>query len=121
MDWNLDKKRPICPQICEKISVDIASGELEPSQRLYSVRELALRFGVNPNTVQKAYEQLETQGLIHSVRGSGWYVGNDTQTACYTVQSLVKSKTELYIRDLQQLGYSIDDIIKVIKECNCHE
>ena len=54
MNWSLDKKQPICPQICEKLCVMIASGELSPGDRLMSVRDVALSAGVTPNTVQKS-------------------------------------------------------------------
>ena len=81
MDWGLDKDRPICPQLCEIICVKIASGEVKAGDRLRSVRELAVEAGINPNTVQKTYEELERMGLIYSARGSGWYVGDDTSAA----------------------------------------
>ena len=74
MGWNLDKKRPLCPQICEQICVLISKGELKPGERLMSVREVAVSASVNPNTVQKSFEQLEQRGVIYSKRGSGWYV-----------------------------------------------
>ena len=114
--WNLDKSRPICPQICEQISVLIASGEIAPSQKLMSVREVALTAGVNPNTVQKAFEQLERQGLIYSVRGSGWFVGADTESAKNTVEELKYSKTKDYINEMKKLGFSAGQVKEYIKE-----
>ena len=66
MNWTLDKSRPICPQICELISVAIANGEFAANEKLLSVREVALLAGVNPNTVQKSFEDLERRGVIHS-------------------------------------------------------
>ena len=95
--WELDKTRPICPQICEQLSVMIAAEEFKPDEKLLSVREVAVKAGVNPNTVQKAFEQLEGQGLIYSVRGSGWFVGADTESAKNTVEELKYSKTKDYI------------------------
>ena len=65
MSWQLDKNRAICPQICERLCVEIANGTLKPNDKLASVRELAIRAGVNPNTVQKAFEQLEQDELIY--------------------------------------------------------
>ena len=70
----LDKKRPLCPQLCEQICVGIACGKYIEGERLPSVREMAIEAGVNPNTVQRAYETLETKGVLYSVRGSGWYI-----------------------------------------------
>lgn len=116
LDWKLDKSRPICPQICEELSVMIASGEVKPDQKLLSVREVAVTAGVNPNTVQKAFEELERQGLIYSVRGSGWFVGQSIDTAKETVNNLTKSKIESFFNEMQKLGLNLEQIKQLVKE-----
>lgn len=116
MNWNLDKDRPICPQLCEIICVQIASGEVGAGDRLRSVRELAVEAGVNPNTVQKSYEELERMGLIYSARGSGWYVGDDTSVAKKAVEDLVKSKTSRYFSDMHKMGFDEESIKQYVKE-----
>ena len=116
MDWRPDKKRPICPQICEKICVLIASGELSAGDRLMSVRDVALNAGVTPNTVQKSFEQLEQQGVIFSRRGSGWYVSENVGIAKNVLNSLIRSKTVDYLNDMQALGLDKKEIIEIIKE-----
>lgn len=118
MGWSLDKSRPICPQIGEQLSVKIASGEFAPNQRLMSVREVALQAGVNPNTVQKAFEQLEAQGLIYSVRGSGWFVSDNTATAKKTVEKLTHEKTATYFEEMSKLGYTQEQTKQFIEEWN---
>ena len=116
MNWKLDKNRPICPQIVEQISVKIARGELQPEERLLSVREVALEAGVNPNTVQKSFEQLEQSGLIYSIRGSGWYVGDQADAAKKIVGELVRKKTEAYFNEMELLGYGDDQTKDYVKE-----
>ena len=116
MDWILDKNRPICPQLVEKICVFIASGEFGAGERLSSVRDVALSAGVTPNTVQKSFEQLEQKGVIFSKRGSGWYVGEDTHIAHHVLDELVGSKTKAYIKDMRAFGLSDGDITDTIKE-----
>ncbi len=116
MDWRLDKKRPICPQICEKLCVCIASGEIGAGERLMSVRDVALHAGVTPNTVQKSFEQLEQQGVIFSKRGSGWFVSENIGIAKDVLQSLIRSKTINYLNDMQSLGLDKKEIIEIIKE-----
>lgn len=116
MDWSLDKKRPICPQLCERLCVMIATGECSAGERLLSVREVALKAEVNPNTVQKSFEQLEQNGLIYSKRGSGWYVSTDTHIAENVLSDLVKAKTAAYLNDMRSLGLSEERIMEVIKE-----
>ena len=116
MDWRLDKKRPICPQICEKLCVLIASGEITAGERLMSVREVAVYAGVTPNTVQKSFEQLEAQGVIYSKRGSGWYVNENTDIAKKVLNDLIRLKTIHYLNDMQNLGLDKKEIIQIIKE-----
>ena len=116
MEFKIDKSIPICPQICDQISAGIASGEFAPETKLMSVREVAIKAGVNPNTVQRSFEQLEEQGLIYSVRGSGWFVGNNSFHAKKQIESLAMSKTRSYFSSMAQLGFSEDDVINYIKE-----
>lgn len=116
MDFKIDKSIPICPQICDQIAAYIALGELKPNSKLMSVREIAINAGVNPNTVQKSLEQLEAQGLIYSVRGSGWFVANNTHHAQMHIESLARLKTNAYFSAMAQLGFTEADIINYIKE-----
>lgn len=116
MDWRLDKKRPICPQICEKLCVMIASGELGAGERLMSVRDVALSAGVTPNTVQKSYELLEQQGVIYSKRGSGWFVSERSDVADNVLKDIVHAKTVSYLNDMETLGFGKKEIIGIIKE-----
>ena len=117
MNWILDKSRPISPQICELICVAVANGEFSSGEKLLSVREIALLAGVNPNTVQKSFEELERRGVIHSVRCSGWYVNENTGAATDELQSLRMKMTEDYINEMSKLGCNLDEIIKYINEC----
>lgn len=118
MSWNLDKNRPICPQIYEQISVKIACGELRAGEKLMSVREVALSAGVNPNTVQKAFEQLANAGLIYSERNIGWFVNEDTSKAIEAVEHLRKEKTVAFIGEMKLLGLNTADVIKFLEEWN---
>ncbi len=118
MQIKLDKNRPLCPQICEQLCVSIAKGELEVNERLLSVREIAVKLGVNPNTVQKAFEQLEERGLIYSQRGSGWYVADSKLIAQETVNELIKKKTAQFFEDMNTLGVDGDSIKTLIEEWN---
>ena len=115
MDWILDKKRPICPQLVERLCILIASGEIGAGERLMSVRDVAVSAGVTPNTVQKSFEQLEQFGVIYSKRGSGWYVSDDNSVARDMLSGLVRSKTGAYIADMRSLGLNDSTIIETIK------
>lgn len=71
MAWSLNSDRPIYTQILEKIQTRIISGVYKPGEKLPSVRELAAEASVNPNTMQKAFAELERSGLILTQRNSG--------------------------------------------------
>ena len=116
MEWNLDKHRPICPQICETLCARIAAGEFAPGQRLMSVRELAMAAAVNPNTVQRAFEQLEIQGVLRSERGAGWFVGDNLAAAEDLRQSMAREKTAEFFTEMVGLGLSPADIKKFVEE-----
>lgn len=116
MKWTLDKKRPICPQICEQICVHIARGEIEAGARLLSVREVAVEAGVNPNTVQRSFEELERQGVLFSVRGSGWYAAENTNLAKEVLQELMRVKTATFFDEMSVLGLTVEEIKKYVEE-----
>ena len=116
MKWNINKSRPICPQICEQICVGIKNKELLPQEKIYSVRELAINLGVNPNTVQKSLDILEEQGVIYSVRGSGWYVSEDISIAEKTVEKLVKKRVKEFLMEMENLGFDERKTLDYLKE-----
>ncbi len=116
MGWKPNKDRPLCPQICEHICVEIASGKLQPRQKLDSVRETAMSIGVNPNTVQRSFETLESKGLLSSVPGSGWYVAGDITPAKQTLDEIIEIKTQNFFSDLSALGLTCEEIKNYIKE-----
>ena len=116
MNWNLDKSRPICPQLCQLLCAWIASGELAPKERLMSVREIALAAGVNPNTVQRAFEQLEQQGVLYSVRGAGWYVSADTTAAYALYTTLIQQALQDFFDKMTALGIDPEETKKRVKE-----
>ena len=116
MNWELDKKRPLCPQICEQLCIMIARNDLKPGDRLMSVRDVALQAQVTPNTVQKSFEQLEAQGVIYSRRGAGWYVSENQEIAQEVREDYIRSKTEDYISNMRALGLDGNEIEKYVKE-----
>lgn len=71
---DLRDKRPIYEQVVEKLSHLIACGALQADEKMPSVRNLAIDLSVNPNTIQRAYAQLEQDGYIYTVTGRGNFV-----------------------------------------------
>lgn len=75
LDYN--DKRPIYEQIVDKLQILIANGVLEANSKLPSVRSMAVELSINPNTIQRAYSELERGGFIYSVKGRGNFVRAD--------------------------------------------
>lgn len=116
MTWNLDKSRAICPQLCQQLCARIAAGEYVPHQRIMSVRETALSAGVNPNTVQRAFAQLEQQGILYSERGAGWFVSGNTDAARQLFQSLIQEKLDAFFHEMTSLGLTAEAVKEYVKE-----
>lgn len=114
----LDKGRPVCPQIYEQLCLMIASGELSPNERLSSVREMAVQLGVNPNTVQRAFELLAQDSVLYSVLGSGWYVCEDTTKAKEVLQEIVDTAVSEFFSKMDSLGISAEGAKKIVEEWN---
>ena len=77
MPVQFSNDKPIFLQLAEMLKSDIISGKFKPNDKLPSVREFAFEFGVNPNTVQKALQLLEDDGLIFTDRTNGKFVADN--------------------------------------------
>lgn len=71
--------RPLYEQIVERFQVLIERGVLKPQEQMPSVRSLAMDLSINPNTIQKAYAELERRGYIYTVKGRGNFVSYDEE------------------------------------------
>lgn len=114
MPWNLNSDRPIFLQIVERIQMDIISGKYKPGDKLPSVRDLASEAAVNPNTMQKAFSELERTGLVYSQRTTGRFITEDTVMIDELKASFAKEKITEFIALMQQLGFSKEEIISLV-------
>ncbi len=112
--FNLDyqSRLPIYEQIVEQFERYIAYGVLKPKEQVPSIRELAASLGINPNTVKKAYEELERRGVIITVSTKGTFVTEKTDKV---VESKVTEKIKIIkdtFKELEKLGMTKEEIIK---------
>ena len=110
MAWELDAGRPICAQLVERIQRKIVSGQYRPGEKLPSVRDLATVAAVNPNTMQKAFAELERSGLIVTQRTSGRTVTEDTKLIRNTREQLAVGHVRNFMNNMQELGYQKEEI-----------
>ena len=114
MAWNLDSDRPIYAQLLERIQLQIVSGTYGPGDKLPSVRELAAEASVNPNTMQKAFAELERSGLIETKRTSGRFVTEDKDMITQIRTQLAKEEALSFIEKMKELGFEKNDILALL-------
>lgn len=121
MAWTLDADRPIYTQLVEKIQMDIVSGIYKAGEKIPPVRELATEAAVNPNTMQKALAELERMGLLFTQRTSGRFVTEDEGMISKVKEEMASKHIEVFLENMKQLGYNVEETISVIKEMKREE
>lgn len=116
MDKKIDDNIPIYVQIMNSVKEAIAAGELRPSERVPSVRELARDFEVNPNTMQRALNELEREGLLVSERTSGRFVTADRELIEQLKNEMAAKTTDNFRREMAALGFSDEEMIDFFRE-----
>lgn len=95
--------RPIYEQIKDKLRAEIISGEIAPEEKLPSVRELAVKLVINPNTIQRAYRELEAEGFIYSVAGKGSFASANQAANDARIETVLEQMGTM-IAELKDLG-----------------
>lgn len=116
MTWKLNSDRPIYAQIIERLQMQIISGFYSPGDRLPSVRELAAQAGVNPNTMQKAFAELERSSLIVTQRTSGRTVTEETAMIKTLQMELASKQIQEFLKQMRELGFELEEIISLLSE-----
>lgn len=115
MDAVFTNSVPIYLQIVSEIKKQIISGKLVPGERIPSVRELALTYKVNPNTMQKALIELEEEGLIKTERTNGKFVTEDEKIINKIKNDYAENLTQNYLSEMISLGITKQEIKERIK------
>jgi GntR family transcriptional regulator len=114
---NLTDGVPIYRQIVNQVKYLVASGLLEPGEELPPIRTLALQLKVTPNTIVKAYGELEVSGVVHKRRGSGTFVSEGrSQMAIRERRRIIEQRIDALLAEGHQLNFDADDILRLIRE-----
>ena len=116
MEYIFDNERPIYVQLVEKLRIEIISGKLRSGERIPSVRGLALTARVNPNTMQKALAELESEGLVYTERTNGKFVTENKDLIEKIKRELAEKKINNYINDMKNIGICYDEAVKYLQE-----
>jgi len=106
---------PIYQQIMNGIKQDIVSGARKPGDKLQSVRELAEALTVNPNTVQRAYQELEREGVSETRRGTGTFIVEKESLISDLKTEMAHSVIKNFIDGMRALGFRDDAIVATVK------
>ncbi|HWP98789.1 MAG TPA: GntR family transcriptional regulator [Syntrophomonadaceae bacterium] len=107
---------PIYLQIMDKIKNDIVTGVLARGDRIDSVRALSAKFEVNMNTMQRAFSELERQGVIFTQRGIGSFVTEDESVISALKEEMSTKLIESFVCGMEGLGYNKNETFQIIRK-----
>ncbi|WP_427052130.1 GntR family transcriptional regulator [Paenibacillus sp. TC-CSREp1] len=107
---------PIYLQIKKEFYRRICAGILKPGEKLTSVRETAIEIGVNANTVQRSYSDMERDGIIEKRRGQGSYVTENQQVIQQLRDQIAQEQVFLFYNNMRQIGFSNEEISNKLLE-----
>jgi GntR family transcriptional regulator len=115
---NLTDGVSIYRQIVNQVKYLVASGLLRPGEELPPIRTLALQLKVTPNTIVKAYGELESSGVIHKRQGSGTFVseGRPPQVALRERRRVIEQRIDALLAEGHQLNFTVDEILRMVRE-----
>lgn len=111
-----DESKPIYLQIMEEIKKKISRGELKEGNKVLSVREFAQKVGVNPNTVARAYMELEREEILVTKRGQGTFVTEDTERIKSMKEDLIKKSINTFLSELEDIGIGREEVEKILEK-----
>lgn len=120
MQLKLDQHSPIYQQIVDEFKRAIARGELKPGDRIPSQRELATMVQVNPNTVQRAYREMEQARITETLRGQGTFITNDPGLVAGIRREMAGQALVAFVREMHSLGFECDEMTEMVRSTYRH-
>ncbi|KAA0839788.1 GntR family transcriptional regulator [Bacillus paralicheniformis] len=103
--------KPIYRQIAEQLFKKMIRGEIKPGEKLPSVRELAVQTQVNPNTIQRTYNEMERMGVVETRRGQGTFVVEHTEVIDDLKREMRTEVIGQFVQSMEELGLSKQDML----------
>lgn len=110
-----DNSKPIYLQIIHNIKKQLIRGELKIGDKIVSQRELAQQLQVNPNTIQRAYREMENMELVETVRGQGTFICNRPQLLIQLKTEMAESVLRHFINEMKSLGFTDQQMLECVK------
>ena len=112
---------PIYLQVANSIKRDIVTGKLEPGAKLPSVRDLAVEYTINPNTVSRVYRELEMENVCFTRRGAGTFVTQDPERVRTMRREMAGTLIYEFLEGMKQLGYTQEEAIRILEQSEYKE
>lgn len=116
LDVEVKSAIPIYEQIKNAIKMAIFSQQLREKDKIISVRNLSTRHNINPLTILKAYNQLESEGFLVSKRGSGYYVKTNREKMVKEKRNLLKNEVSAFYKKIINLGFTLNELQLELKK-----
>ncbi|AJS57365.1 GntR family transcriptional regulator [Paenibacillus sp. IHBB 10380] len=116
MSIEFDNNLPIYLQIMNHIKRQIVTGILQAGDKILSVRELAAELQINPNTVQRTFQELEREGIVETRRGLGRFVTSEESKIMIIKREMAGDLLNHFIIGMQELGFEDNDIVTIVAD-----
>ncbi len=116
MKIDFDASKPIYEQVIDGIKKQIARGEMKPGDKLPSQRGLAKEIQVNPNTIQRAYREMEILDLVETKRGRGTFIKDDDKVIKQINEQMAYSAVKRFVDEMISIGFEKKEVINLLKE-----
>ena len=116
MEYTFSDNIPIYIQIMNIIKLDIVVKKLNPGDKLPSVREMSVTFRVNPNTIQRVYQELERDGITYTQRGMGTFIKEDNVMTDKLKREMAEDIINKFVDGMTKLGFSAKEIVDIVSE-----
>ena len=115
MARDFETSKPIYLQIADFIFQQIIREELKPGEKLPSVREMAVEMGVNPNTIQRTYREMERMGVVETRRGQGTFVVENSEIVTELKHTFQQEVISSFVNKMRDLGFSNEEMVASLK------
>ncbi|WP_309122036.1 GntR family transcriptional regulator [Paenibacillus sp.] len=116
MQLNFNSPKPIYLQMVDEVKKALARGELSPGDKIPSHKEQAQMSQVNPNTVQRAYQEMEREGLTETLRGQGTFIRNDPALLARIRSEMAAQAVQHFIDEMRGLGIEPNETERLLRE-----
>lgn len=116
MKFTVNDREPVYIQIIRNIKQKIVTGEIKKGERLPSRREMAVTINVNPNTVQKAYKEMEEMGIINTIKNNQSTITDDDNLIKQIRNDLINEATEIFLEQMKAINVPMEEVKEIISK-----